>query len=338
MAKLSTVETTEMHTGGEPLRIIEKGYPEIKGNTILEKIRYLRENLDMYRKFLMWEPRGHYDMYGVLLVTPDIESADFGTIFLHNEGYSSMCGHAVIALGRYAVDKGLVKNPQTPETKINIQCPCGLVEAYVEYDGVKTENVRFRSVPSFVYATDVDVAVEGYGTVQVDVVYGGAFYALVPAERYGLKVRESSVEELRRAAGNTTDSLRRSYKVEHPESPDLEFIYGTIMTDGKDEFSDDPTANMCVFAEREVDRSPCGSGVTARTALQYFKGHRKIGQKRRFRGPSGAMFTTSVVKEVTYGKYKNAVVVEVSGKGHYSGSSKFTLEDDDEIGQGFILT
>ena len=147
------IKTTEMHTGGGPLRIIESGYPDIKGETLLDKRRYVKEKFDHYRKLLMFEPRGHYDMYGVLLVKPDLPGCDIGAIFMHNEGYATMCGMAVIALGRYAVDRGLVKDVQTPETKVTIQCPCGLVEAFVEYDGQKTRRVRFQSVPCFVYET-----------------------------------------------------------------------------------------------------------------------------------------------------------------------------------------
>ena len=143
--------TTEMHTGGEALRIIHKGQIDIKGETILDKIKYCRQNLDHIRKFLMFEPRGHFDMYGVYLVEPDLLEADVGCIFIHNEGYSTMCGHAVISLGRYLVDNKMVKTMTSPETRILLQCPCGPVEAFVEYDGDQTGTVRFHSVPSFVY-------------------------------------------------------------------------------------------------------------------------------------------------------------------------------------------
>ena len=146
------ISTTEMHTGGAPFRIIETGFPEIKGKTVLDKMRYARENFDFIRKMMMFEPRGHFDMFGVILVEPDIPEADIGTIFIHNEGYSTMCGHGVIALGRYVIDHGIVKPPVEPETKVVIQCPCGPVEAFVEYNNGRTGGVRFRSVPAFVFA------------------------------------------------------------------------------------------------------------------------------------------------------------------------------------------
>ena len=146
------IHTTEMHCCGEPLRIVEKGYPDILGETILDKRRYCREKLDHLRKQLMWEPRGHYDMYGALRVTPDHPDADIAVLFTHNEGYSTMCGHAIMCLGRYVVDRGLQKAERRVLTPVNIQCPCGLVKALVECDGEKTNKVQFRSVPAFAFA------------------------------------------------------------------------------------------------------------------------------------------------------------------------------------------
>ncbi|OWF45444.1 Trans-L-3-hydroxyproline dehydratase [Mizuhopecten yessoensis] len=333
------IRTREMHTAGEPLRVVESGFPSPRGDTILDKIRYTREHLDPYRKLLMYEPRGHYDMYGALLVPADNKDADIATIFMHNEGYSTMCGHAVVALGRYAVDTGLVRNPSSLETRVAIQCPCGLVEAFVEYKDGKTGNVRFNSVPAFVFATDVTVDVPGYGHVTVDIVYGGSFYAFVADSQYNFRLEEASIQDVRNAAGATTDALRKQLKLSHPESDDLAFLFGTIVTDGQDGqdgCSDTPSSNVCVFAERQIDRSPCGSGGTARIARQYHKEYIKLGQAKQFMGPSKAKFTAKAIKEVTYGGYK-AVVVEVSGKGYYCGSSEFSVEEDDVIGRGFLL-
>lgn len=147
------ISVVEMHTGGEPLRVILSGYPEVKGESLLDKRRYVRQHLDKLRRALMFEPRGHYDMYGALLVASELAEADLGVLFMHNEGYSTMCGHAVVALGRLAIDYGLVKEPRSPETQVNIHCPCGLVKAFVEYSAGKTGGVRFHSVPAFVFAT-----------------------------------------------------------------------------------------------------------------------------------------------------------------------------------------
>ncbi|XP_019740545.1 trans-L-3-hydroxyproline dehydratase [Hippocampus comes] len=333
-AKLSVVD---MHTGGEPLRIIVSGYPEVKGHTLLSKRRYARQHLDHLRRALMLEPRGHYDMYGALVVASELPDAHLGVLFMHNEGYSTMCGHAVIALGRFAVDYGLVKEPRSPETPVNIHCPCGLVRAFVEYADGKTGAVRFLSVPAFVFATDVTVAVEGFGNVTVDISYGGAFYAIVDARRFGLDVSESRTRDLVDAATAVTKAVKLQVKLRHPLSDDLAFLYGTILTDGKEEFSSDATANVCVFAEAQVDRSPTGSGVTARVALQYRRGQIQLKQSRTFRsGATGSQFTGKAVEETTCGDFK-AVVVEVAGAAFYTGASCFVQETEDRLKDGFVL-
>jgi proline racemase len=325
------IQTVEMHTGGEPVRLVVGGYPPIPGATILAKRRHAQAHLDHLRRLLMFEPRGHFDMYGVLPVAPDLPGADLAVLFIHNEGYSTMCGHAVIALGRFAVDQGIVPR-KDGETRVAIQCPCGLVEAFVAADGA----VRFRSVPAFAFALDARVEVPGLGAVTVDIGYGGAFYALLPAARFGLDVRRSATRDLVDAASAVTEAAKKQIPLSHPDDPDLAFLYGTILTDGADAFSPEPTANVCVFAEREVDRSPTGSGVTARIALQHARGLIALGQERRFQSLTGALFTGKAVEQTRAGKH-SAVIVEVGGKAHYTGRASFTLEDDDEIGRGFLL-
>ena len=336
MNKASTqITSTEMHTGGEPVRIVASGYPPIPGDTILAKRRYARENLDHLRKLLMFEPRGHFDMYGVLPVEPDLPGADLAVLFIHNEGYSTMCGHAVIALGRWAVDTGRVKLT-APETIVNIQCPCGLVRARVAIEDGKAGAVAFESVPAFAFALDRAVEVPGHGRVHLDIGYGGAFYGLVPASRFGLDVRRSRTRDLVDAAAAVTEAAKQQIPLEHPDDADLAFLYGTILTDGADEWAETPSANICVFAEREVDRSPTGSGVTARIAVQLAKGLIRLGQTRKFESITGAIFTGKALRSAKAGRF-DAVSVEVSGRAHYTGTASFTSETGDEIGQGFLL-
>uniref|UniRef100_A0A3B4FPB1 trans-L-3-hydroxyproline dehydratase n=2 Tax=Pundamilia nyererei TaxID=303518 RepID=A0A3B4FPB1_9CICH len=331
------LSVVDMHTGGEPLRIILSGYPEVKGDSVLSKRRYVREHLDHLRRVLMYEPRGHYDMYGALIVDSELPEADLAVLFMHNEGYSTMCGHAVIALGRFAVDYKLVKEPKSPETQVNIHCPCGLVKAFVEYSEGKTGGVRFHSVPAFAFATDVTVLVEGFGEVTVDISYGGAFYAFVNAQRFGLDVSKSRTRDLVDTATAVTRAVKSQVKLHHPASDDLAFLYGTILTDGKDDYSPEPTANICVFAKAQVDRSPTGSGVTARVALQYHKGLIQLNQTRTFQsGATGSQFTGKAVEETKCGDFK-AVVVEVAGRAFYTGVSSFVQEADDKLTHGFLL-
>lgn len=257
--KLTTVE---MHTAGEPVRIVTSGYPTIEGNTILEKRKFVKENLDHLRKVVMNEPRGHHDMYGVLLVEPDLEQADMAVLFIHNEGYSTMCGHAVIALGRYAIDAGVVTTDTGSSTMgeipVFIQCPCGIVKAFVELCEGKTGRVRFVSVPAFAFALDLKVETEKFGTVTLDIGYGGAFYAIIDQEQLKMDLRSTRVKEITEAASIITKAVTNAVKLHHPDSDDLAFLYGTIITDGKDHYdeaSDECTYNVCIFADNEVSHS-----------------------------------------------------------------------------------
>lgn len=334
------LEVLDMHTGGEPVRIVRGGYPPVVGATILDKRRYAREQLDHLRRFLMFEPRGHADMYGALLVEPSLPGADLAVLFLHNAGYSTMCGHAVIALGRYAVDYGLVQKA-APATPVGIECPCGLVRASVEVreDGT-SGRVAFESVPAFLFAADVRVDVPGVGPVTADISYGGAFYALADTALFGLDVRTSRVRDLVDAATALTEAVRAAVPLSHPEHDDLAFLYGSILTDGRERPEEGPSRNICVFADAEVDRSPTGSGVTARMAARVAKGTVGLGERCLFESVTGAVFEGEAMARTHCGAgagARPAVTVRVSGQAHYSGAARYWLEARDEIGRGFLL-
>ncbi|MER8866214.1 proline racemase family protein [Mesorhizobium sp. M0751] len=330
-----TLTVVDMHTGGEPLRIVTGGYPDIPKGTILEKRAYVRDHLDHLRKILMFEPRGHYDMYGALLVEPDLPGADLAVLFMHNEGYSTMCGHAIVALGRYAVDERLVV-PREPLTTVNIEAPCGLISAVVEVRDGKAGAVSFESVPAFLFARDQRIELPGYGPVGFDIAYGGAFYALADCRQFGLEFRRNRVRDFVDAATALTNKLKAELPLSHPDHADLAFLYGTILTDGQDAFSDTPTKNICVFAEAEVDRSPTGSGVTARLAAMHAKGQIGIGRTRLFESIAGSRFSGAVARTAAAGPH-DAIIARVGGRAYYSGRAEFIVEDDDELGRGFLL-
>ena len=330
----SEIRTCEMHTGGEPVRIVTSGYPPIPGDTILAKRRHARERLDHLRRFLMHEPRGHNDMYGVIPVEPDDPEADLAVLFCHNEGYSTMCGHATIAVARWAVDRGLVA-VEEPRTTVRIQCPCGLVTAHVLCRDGRAGMVHFESVGAFAPLLDASVEVGGVGKVMVDIGYGGAFYAFVPAARFGLDMRKSPARALVDAAWAVTCAAKSQLELNHPGHPDLAFLYGTILTDGT-HGEGRPSANVCVFADRQVDRSPTGSGVTARMAIQRARGLAGVGDERRFSSVTGAVFTGCIVEETVVGEHP-AVTVLVGGEAHYTGEACFRGEEGDPLRGGFTV-
>jgi proline racemase len=332
MKKLTVVD---MHTGGEPLRIVTGGYPPIPSGTILEKRAYVRDNLDHLRKILIFEPRGHYDMYGALLVEPDLPGADLAVLFMHNEGYSTMCGHAIIALGRYAVDQGLVA-AREPVTTVNVECPCGMVVASVEVKDGRAGAVSFESVPAFLVAQDRSANLQGFGEIVFDIAYGGAFYALADCRQFGLEFGRNRIRDFVDAATALTEKLKAEFPLSHPDHDDLAFLYGTILTDGGDGSGGRATKNVCVFAEAEVDRSPTGSGVTARLAAMHAKGEIAIGETRIFESIVGSQFTGAVVRTTKAGPL-DAIVARVGGRAFYSGKAEFSVEEDDVLGRGFLL-
>jgi proline racemase len=325
----------DMHTGGEPLRIITSGYPELPRGTILQKRAYVRDHLDHLRKILMFEPRGHSDMYGALLVEPDLPGADLAVLFMHNEGYSTMCGHAIIALGRYAVDQGLVA-PEGDRAIVNIECPCGMVRADVSIRDGRAADVSFESVPSFLFASDQQLTLENRGRISFDIAYGGAFYALADARQFGLEFGRDPVSAFVEAADQLTRAVQAAIPLSHPDAEDLAFLYGSILTDGDDACSERPTRNICVFAERQVDRSPTGSGVTARLAAMQARGQIAAGQTRIFESIIGSRFSGSVASVTTCGPHP-AITALVSGRAFYAGKAEFIVEEDDPLAAGFLV-
>jgi trans-L-3-hydroxyproline dehydratase len=269
-------------------------------------------------------------MYGALLVEPRLPEADLAVLFMHNEGYSTMCGHAVIALGRYAIDAGIVALQQ-PKTVVNIECPCGLVR--VEVDAT-TREASFLSVPAFVLRHDQPIDLGDGCSVHVDISYGGAFYAVVEDRVLGVDIEHDSVETLTHAAATLTQCVKAQVTIAHADSADLAFLYGTIITDGKLPH-EQPSRNLCVFADSQVDRSPTGSGVTARMALAHAKKQIEVGDKVSFVSIVDSIFTAEIVATMPWDTH-DTVHVEVTGKGYYTGRASFCYEEGDELGKGFL--
>jgi len=328
------ISTIDMHTGGEPVRIPVEGLPKIIGNDILEMRRYFRDHLDYIRTGLMWEPRGHADMYGAIITRPFTPGADFGAFFLHNEGYSTMCGHATIALTKFAVETGLV-NKAGPVVEMKIDAPPGLLRAKAFLEKGKVVKSSFLNVPSFLYLQGQNVNVPGLGKVKFDVAFGGAFYAFVEVEPLGLKMEASDYHRLIDVGRRIKRAVMENFPIRHPFKEDLSFLYGTIFT-GKPENPKNHSRNVCIFADGEVDRSATGSGVSARAALHYAKGELKLGQVVTIESILGTTMTVKVDEVTTYGPYP-AVVPEVSGTSHFTGRSEFWFDPEDDQKNGFIF-
>lgn len=335
------IRTIDAHTAGEPLRLVVDGLPAPDGATMLAKRAWAAKHLDHLRRALMLEPRGHADMYGALLTEPVTPGAHAGVLFMHNEGWSTMCGHGVIAVTTIAVERGLMWDAGASRDggaiALVLDVPAGPVHAVARTSIVegrtRVDEVSFRNPPSFVLAAGVPVVVGGR-TVSVDVSFGGAFYAIVDAEAAGLSIEVAKLPELKRTGMAIAREVERVMKVVHPAEPGLSGVYGTIFTAP----AQHPTAhlrNVTVFADAEVDRSPCGSGTAAVMAVLDEMGVLGAGD-----GPFvhesliGTLFTGQVAARLRVGDFP-AIVPEIAGSAWITGEHTFLVDGDDPLRAGF---
>ena len=319
MPERLVVTTTDYHTAGEPFRIVTGGVPPLEGATILEKRQWAAANLDHVRRLLVNEPRGHADMYGCFVVEPNDGGADLGVVFFHNAGYSTACGHGTIALARWAADTG-----RSDAGKLLVDVPSGRLPVVVGPDSVSFENV-----PAWVEAEGLEAA-----GLRVDVAYSGAFYASVESP---LPVEPASLTRLIELGREIKYELEAQREFVVPHAPDIRDVYGVIFWQDEGESGGALVQrNVTVFADGEVDRSPCGSGTSARLALLRARGELEPGRELVHRSVVGTEFRSCVVDEVeAHGR--PAVVTEIAGEAHLTGHHEFVLEPDDAPGTGFLL-
>jgi proline racemase len=310
------VETVDYHTAGEPFRIVTGGVPALEGRTILDRRRYARERADDVRKLLVHEPRGHADMYGCFVTEPEDDGADLGVVFFHNEGYSTACGHGTIALVTWALESGRIE-VAGPETRVVVDVPSGRLETWARIEDGDVRSVRFRNVPAFVHSPGV--------------AFGGAFYASVEE-----RVAPEELPRLIELGRTVKCELEAEREIVHPLEPELRDVYGVIFWQ---EEAAGPTLvqrNVTVFADGEVDRSPCGSGTSARLALLHAEGRLGVGDELVHRSIVDSEFRARIVAETDVAGIP-AVVTEVEGSAHLTGRHEFVLEPADELGTGFLL-
>jgi len=333
-----TIKTLECHTGGEPLRIITSGFPDLKGATILAMRDYCKTNHDDLRRALMFEPRGHADMYGAIITDAEREDSHFGAIFIHNEGYSTMCGHAVIALTKCAIESGVVIKTGDI-TQVVIDVPCGQIVALAYSEGDVVNHVSFKCVPSFVYAQNQQVLVDGIGKVDFDIAYGGAFYAYVQASSLGLSLVPEQQEKLidygRKIKQAIMSSTEPDFTITHPTTPELSFLYGVIFID------DSPnegvhSRNVCIFADGELDRSPTGSGVSGRIALHHAKQQVALDEEIIIESILASPFKVSAIEQQDYAGL-DAVIPQVTGDAFICGKGEWLINAKDPLKYGFLL-
>jgi proline racemase len=321
---VDAITTVDYHTGGEPFRIVTGGVEGPQGSTILDMRRDALARLDHLRRLLVHEPRGHADMYGCFVVEPNDAGADLGVVFFHNAGYSTACGHGTIALVTWALDEGIVDRTEG-ENHVVVDVPSGRLETWARVEDGHVRSVRFCNVPAFVWAEGVELAER-----TVDVAFGGAFYASVEE-----RVEPSELPRLIQLGRELKREVEAWQDVVHPLEPELRDVYGVIFWQ---EEGERPLTqrNVAVFADGEVDRSPCGSGTSARLALLDRSGRLPRGDELLHRSIVGSEFRGRVVGEADVAGIP-AVVTEVEGSAYRTGEHVFTLDPDDPLRDGFLL-
>jgi proline racemase len=332
MGSKLVVSAVDYHTAGEPFRIVTGGVPPLRGRTILDKRRDALERLDHVRRLLVYEPRGHADMYGCFVTEPEDDGADLGVVFFHNAGYSTACGHGTIALVTWALDSGVIA-PSGPRTEVVVDVPSGRLPTVARSEGGRVASVAFTNVPSFVAAQGLRLTTSA-GEVIADVSFGGAFYASVDAASLGLAVEPGHLERFIALGREIKAAIEAQREVVHPLEPELRDIYGVIFFEALD--GGRHQRNVTIFADGEVDRSPCGSGTSARLALLHAQGELDVGEDLVHDGIIGTSFKARVTGEVEVAG-RPAVITEVEGSAHPTGYHHFVLDDADPLGTGFLL-
>ena len=335
---LDSVRTVDYHTGGEPFRIVAEPPVGIPGATVADKrVRAIADPLvDGLRRLLCFEPRGHADMYGGFLVPADDEGAHFGVLFWHKDGFSTACGHGTIALGTWAVESGRVGAPDTGVTDVVVDVPSGRVTARVHTEHAAVTAVDFVNVPSYLLAEDITVCTSR-GEVRAAVAYGGALYAQVDVARVGLAVVPEQYAELIALGREVKWAVNEQPVARHPSDERLSGIYGTILYE---ELREDASAlhqrNVTIFADGELDRSPCGSGTASRVAALAATGRLRPGRVLVHDSIVGSRFLARVLTETTVDGHA-AVVPSITGQAYKTGEHLFVVDPRDDLVPGFVL-
>lgn len=326
-------ETIDSHTMGEPTRIITGGFPKLVGNTMMERKKYLEENYDHYRKALMLEPRGHKDMFGALLTEPINKEADLGVIFMDTGGYLNMCGHGSIGSSMAAVETGLVKVTE-PYTEVVLEVPAGLIRARVRVENGKAIEAAILNVPAFLYLRDLEVEIKGYGKIILDISFGGSFFAMIDAEKIGLRIDAENIDQITELGMKIIKKLNASIQVRHPcldiTTVDLAEFYCRPANPSAD------MKNVVIFGNSQVDRSPCGTGTSAKLALMYAREELKIGEEFVYESITGSMFKGVITGETTVCGYK-AVIPEITGSAYITGFNRWVIDEADPLKNGFTF-
>ena len=332
------ISVIDTHTAGEAARLVTAGIPKIPGKDMVEKKQYFIEHLDDVRKSVMFEPRGHQDMFGAFLLPPTKEEADFGLVFMDTGGYLNMCGHNTIAAVTAAVETGMVDVEEgATEKEVVVETPAGLIYATAKLkdNAAKVKEVSFRNVESFLYKRDVELDVEGVGHVKFDISFGGSFFCIISADQLGLEVKPENASKLKEAGLKIRDAINANIEIQHPTLAHIKTVDLVEIYD-KPSHPEATFKNVVVFGDGNIDRSPCGTGTSAKLATLYAKGELKPGEPFVYESILGTLFKGRIVEERKLADF-DAVIPEITGSGYILGFSNYVYDPDDSLTYGFLL-
>lgn len=329
-----SLHAVDSHTAGEATRVVIGGIPHIPGDSMPAKKQYLEDHLDYLRTAIMLEPRGHNDMFGSIITAPTSPEADYGIIFMDGGGYLNMCGHGTIGAMSVMVENGMVEVTE-PITKLVQEAPAGLIRGEVTVEDGHAKSVSFVNVPAFLYKEGQEVELPGYGKIKFDISFGGSFFAIVKVDQIGLEIVPDNAMKLRDIGMELRDIINREIEIQHPE---LEHIKTVDLIEWWSE-TDTPGAtfkNCVVFGQGQVDRSPCGTGTSAKLATLYAKGEWEVGKQFVYESILGTLFYGEIVDTAKVGDF-DAVIPKITGSAWITGYNHFVIDETDPVKYGFIL-
>lgn len=335
MQSIKTIYAVDSHTMGEPTRIVIGGVPEVPGNSMIEKKQYLEEHMDYLRTSMMYEPRGHKDMFGSIIMEPTTKDADLGVIFMDGGGYLNMCGHGSIGAATVAVDKKLVKVTE-PFTNIVLEAPAGLIKAKVKVENGKAKEVSIVNVPAFLYKKDIEIDVYDVGRVILDIAFGGSFFAIVKGRDLGIHIKPSECDKIVELGMKVIKSVNEQVEIKHPMLPHIKTV-DLCEIYGPPESQDATLKNVVVFGKGQLDRSPCGTGTSAKLAALYAKGELNINESFIYESILCTKFKGKIVGKTKVGNY-DAVIPEITGSAFITAYNQFLIDPEDPVKYGFTLS
>lgn len=327
------IKTIDSHTMGEPTRIIYGGFPKLSGETMMDKKKYLMEHYDFLRSAIMLEPRGHRDMFGALLTEPVNEEADYGVIFMDSGGCLNMCGHGSIGTASMLVETGMVPVTE-PYTEVVLDAPSGIIRTKVHVVDGKAVEVSILNVPAFLYKENLEIETRKWGNITYDISFGGSFFALVDAEAIELSLEPENIDAITELGMELIDSINASVDIRHP--------YLDITTVDLVEFYSHTTnrkadmKNCVIFGDAQVDRSPCGTGTSAKLAWLYSKGKLGLHEEFVYESITGSMFRGEAIQEVEIGE-RRGIIPQITGSAYLTGFNEWIIDEQDPLKNGFIL-